>query len=191
MARLPDADRNASPETADAFSKTEASRGFVSNLLRTMLHSPKSQRAHAAYGHAMRFEVDLTEIQRELVICATVRTVTYGWAHHSGLLRQLGLSDEQLAELKAGKVPSGLSQADQILCSFVFAFTAHKVTDAMFVELRSYFTDRQVVDVSLLSAYFIGGGAMITAFDVQVEPPEIIEVELAWQRKRLNGEVLT
>jgi hypothetical protein len=32
---------------------------------------------------------------------------------------------------------------------------------------------------------------MITAFDVQVEPPEIIEVELGWQRKRLSGEVKT
>jgi 4-carboxymuconolactone decarboxylase len=191
MARLPDVDRNASPETADAFARTEASRGFVSNLLRTMLHSPKSQRAHAAYGHAMRFGVDLTEIQRELVICATVRNVHYGWAHHSGLLLQLGISDQQLAALKAGKVPPGLSPADQVLCSFVFAFTTHAVTDTLFAELRKHFTNCQVVDISLLSAYFIGGGAMITAFDVQVEPPAIIEVELGWQRKRLSGEVKT
>lgn len=189
MARLPDVDRNASPETADAFARTEASRGFVSNLLRTMLHSPKSQRAHAAYGHAMRFGVDLTELQRELVICATVRNVHYGWVHHSGLLLQLGFSELQLAALKAGKVPSGLPQADQALCSFVFAFTAHEVTDALFAELRQHFTDGQIVDTCLLSAYFIGGGAMITAFNVQVEPQEIIELELSWQRKRLNGEV--
>jgi 4-carboxymuconolactone decarboxylase len=189
MARLPDIDRNASPETAESFARTEKSRGFVSNLLRIMLHSPESQRAHSAYGQVMRFGLDLSELQRELVICATVRNVHYGWSHHVGLLRQLGVSDDQLAMLKAGTLPSGLAPADAVLCGFVFAFTASAVTDALFAELRKQFTDRQVVDICLLSAHFIGAGALINAFDIQMETPDIVEIELGWQRKRLSGEV--
>ena len=42
-----------------------------------------------------------------MVICATVRDVPYGWVHHLGLILQLGFSQEQAEELKAGKVPQG------------------------------------------------------------------------------------
>jgi 4-carboxymuconolactone decarboxylase len=188
MARLPDVDPKSSPEIADAFKRTEASRGFVSNLMRTMAHSPDALRAHAAYGHHLRFETDLTELQRELAICATVRGVRYAWMHHGGLLRQLGMTDAQMATLHDGKVPAGLSAADAALCAFIFAYASCRgVADAVLAELRKHFSDRQVIDLALLSSYYLGGGAVITAFEPDLETPAQLQLELNWQKKRLHG----
>jgi alkylhydroperoxidase family enzyme len=187
MARLPDVDPSTDPDTADAFRRTEASRGFVSNLMRIMAHSPSGQRAHAAYGHHLRFETDLTELQRELAICATVRRVPYGWLHHGNLLRQLGMTDAQMDALQQGRVPEGLSPADSALCAFIFAFASYTgVGQEVLDELRRHFRDSQVMDMALLSCYFLGSGAMITAFEPAIEGPAEQEMELAWQRKRLG-----
>ena len=64
MAKLPQVDPASSPDVAAAFAHIEASRGYVSNLMRCLLHSPAAAKAHGTYGHFMRFETDLTERQR-------------------------------------------------------------------------------------------------------------------------------
>ena len=185
MAKLPLVGTDSSPEALAAFKGIEASRGYVSNLMRCLLHSPPGARAWAECGHYMRFGTDLTELQRELVICATVRGVAYAWAHHGGLLRKLGLSDSQMEALKDGRVPDGLGERERALVSYVLAFAACRgVGDGQLAGMRRHFTDRQLLDASLLSAYFLSGGALITAFDPPIEPPEILAVEKEWQDKR-------
>jgi 4-carboxymuconolactone decarboxylase len=154
MAKLPELDLSQIPEMAEAAKRIQESRGWVSNLMKTMAHSPEGVKRHMAYGHYLRFETDLTEVQRELTICATVRNVDYGWKHHGGLLKQLGISDAQMVTLKKGEVPEGLSQADSALCKFIFAFSSYKgIPDEVLAEARKYFSERQIIDMSLLSAY--------------------------------------
>jgi 4-carboxymuconolactone decarboxylase len=185
MASLPLVGPDSSPEAAAAFKGIEASRGYVSNLMRCLLHSPDGAKAWAACGHYMRFGTELSELQRELVICATVRSVAYAWAHHGGLLRKLGLSDLQMNTLKDGRVPEGLNEPERVLVAYVFAFAACKgLGDAELAGMRQHFSERQLLDASLLSAYFLSGGALITAFNPPIEPPEILAVEKEWQDRR-------
>ena len=185
VAKLPVYDFSNDPEMAAIAAQIEKSRGYVSNVLRTLAHSPQGVKQHMIYGHYLRFESDLNELQRELTICATGRDIPYAWAHHGGLLRQLGMSPEQLATLKRGEIPAGLSQSDAILCKFVFEITSGKaLSEHVLKDVRSHFTDRQMMDISLITAYFIGTGALISAFEVDVEPNEILQIELDWQVKR-------
>lgn len=185
MAKLPPVDPATSPDIAAAFKHIEASRGYVSNLMRCLMHSPEATKAHGTYGHFMRFNTDLTERQRELVVCATVRGVPYGWAHHGQLLEQLGLTAAQMAELKDGKVPQGLPAEEQALVAYTFAFTACKgLSDAVLEATRRHFSYKQIVDASLLSAYFMGGGAVITAFAPELDPPASMRAEREWQTGR-------
>src|SRR5918997_1447256 len=123
MAKLPDVDLEKCPDVAESFERVKASRGWVSNLMRSLAHAPEGLQRYAALGHYARYDTDLNEFQRELVICATVRNVHYGWEHHGPLLLQCGATQEQLAVLKRGEVPPGLSEADQALCRYVFAFS--------------------------------------------------------------------
>ena len=185
MSTLPPVGPQSSAEALAAFKSIEASRGYVSNLMRCLLHSPDGARAHGAYGHYLRFGTALTELQRELVICATVREVAYGWAHHGGLLRRLGFGDAQMDALKSGRVPDGLGDGDQALVAYIFAFAACRGLDeALVARIRRHFSDGQIVDASLLSAYYLAGGALIAALRPAIEPPEILAVEQAWQTAR-------
>lgn len=188
MAKLEDVDLKANPELADVFAKVEASRGWVSNLMRTVAHAPQGLQHYSRLGHYARYETDLTEIQRELSVVTTVRGVHYGWVHHSGLARQIGITSGQLVEIEAGRVPADLPDAEQALVRFVLAFASCKgVPQATLDALRAHFSPRQILDISLISAYYLAAGAIITGFGVELEGPEILQIELDWQARQMAG----
>ena len=103
MAKLREVDLKANPEIAEAFNRLEASRGWISNLMRSIAHAPEGLQRYQALGHYARYDTELTEAQKELVVCTTVRNVSYGWEHHAPLAKQCGVTDGQLALLKAGR----------------------------------------------------------------------------------------
>jgi len=186
MTKLPEIDLTSSPEATDVFERVAASRGWVSNLMRSMAHSPDALRHYSALGHYGRYGTALTEVQRELAIVATVRSVEYGWTHHSGLARAIGVTEPQLESIKAGVVPTDLDAAEQALCKYVFAFTACRgVSDVVVAELLNHFGPRQVVDVAVLSAYYMAAGALIIGLGVEIEPPDVLKVELDWQKRMM------
>ncbi|MFI4981510.1 MAG: carboxymuconolactone decarboxylase family protein [Nevskiales bacterium] len=183
MAKLPDIDLDAAPETRAAFAKVAASRGWVSNLMRAMAHAPEALQHYSALGHYGRYGSDLTEVQRELVIVITVRGVEYGWTHHSNLARQIGITGAQLSEIKAGRTPATMGAAERALSDYVFAFSACAgVPDALLKATLAHFSPRQVTDIGLLSAYYIAAGALIIGLSVEVEPKADLQAELAWQK---------
>jgi alkylhydroperoxidase family enzyme len=187
MARLPDVDLTVATDIADVFKRVTESRGWVSNLMRALAHAPQALQRYAALGHYGRYGTQLTEVQRELVICATVRGVDYGWTHHSNLARQIGVTDAQLSALKEERVPADLGAAERALCEYVFSFTALRgVPDHVLDGLRQHFTPREVVDVALLSSYYMAAGALIIGLDVELEGPELLATELEWQKKTLG-----
>lgn len=189
MAKLPEVDLQTSPEVKESFERVKASRGWVSNLMRSLAHAPDALQRYAALGHYGRYDTALTETQRELVICATVRGVAYGWGHHAPLALQCGLTQTQLDVLKRGEVPPGLSDADAVLCRYVFAFSSMAgVPQALADEALRHFTPRQVTDISLLSAFYLSAGALIIGLDVELEPPEALQLELGWQKKHMEAE---
>ena len=186
MSRLKSADAG-SGEVKELFDNIQKSRGWVSNALRSLAHAPEGLRKFQAVGHYGRYDTDLTEIQRELIIMITGRGSVYAWGHHVPLGRQAGIREDQIAAIKAGKVPDGLSAQDAALCAYVFAFTTlGGVDETVFEDLKRHFTHRQIVDISLTSGYYLALGACLIAFDVELEPPEVLQVELDWQRKQMG-----
>jgi alkylhydroperoxidase family enzyme len=185
MAKLPEITEATSPEIAESFRKVAESRGWVSNLLRSLAHAPEGLQHYQRLGHYGRYGTDLSEIQRELTIICTVRDVHYGWTHHSALARAIGVTDAQCATIKQGKTPADLGAPERALCEYVFAFSACRgVPDAVLAAMLQHFTPRQVVDVALLSAYYMAAGALIIGLDVEVEGPEMLARELEWQKQR-------
>lgn len=61
----------ASPESSEALKEIldsiAASRGWVSNALRSLSHAPEGLRRFHAVGHYGRYDTDLSERERELV----------------------------------------------------------------------------------------------------------------------------
>ena len=186
MARLPDVDLTASPETAKVFERVAASRGWVSNLMKSVAHAPEGLERYAALGHYVRYGTELTELQRELAIVATVRGVEYGWVHHAKLARQIGVTDAQLEAIKESRTPADLGPAERALCDYVSALTALRgIPDGVLESLREHFTPRQIVDIALIGAYYMAAGTLILGLGVRIEPPDVLQIELDWQKKTL------
>lgn len=188
MAKLEAVDLKANPDLAEVFSKVEASRGWVSNLMRTVAHAPDGLLQYSRLGHYARYDTDLNEVQRELCVVTTVRGVRYGWVHHSGLALQAGVTSEQLAEIEAGRVPSDLPAPDRALVAFVLEFAAFKgVAQATLDALRKHFNPRQILDIAMISAFYLSAGAILIGFEVELEDAETLQVELDWQSSRMAG----
>jgi alkylhydroperoxidase family enzyme len=182
MPQLPDALEHGPPETREVFRKVAASRGFVSNLLRSLGHAPEALNRFMALGHYARYGTDLSEVQRELVVCIIGRGIAYAWAHHAPMAIQAGLTEAQMAEIKAGRTPQDLPAAERALCDFTLAYGAFQgVPPAAWAALKQHFTPRQATDIAMLAAYFLAAGSLIIGMELEIEPPEVLAKELAWQ----------
>jgi 4-carboxymuconolactone decarboxylase len=183
---LPPVDLAANPDIAATFERVAKSRGWVSNAMRSFAHAPGGLALFSAVGHYGRYGTALTERQRELVILLVGRGVPYVWAHHVPLGRQAGITEAQIADIEAGRVPDGLPDADRAICAYVLSFLAGRGTAAnLAAELARHCTPRQVTDVTLLAAYYLALGTSVTALGIEIEPPEVLAVELEWQRKHM------
>ncbi len=185
MSRLPTVDNEAAKAL---FGSITESRGWVSNLLRSLAHAPDGLERLQAVGHYGRYMSELTERERELVICITGRNVPYAWAHHAPLAEQVGITREQLAALKSGTVPAGLSDAETALCAYVFAYCAlGGIDDKVFAAAQEHYSSRQITDISIIAAYYMAMGSIIIGLGVETEPPEILQIELDWQQKKAQA----
>ncbi|WP_439578206.1 carboxymuconolactone decarboxylase family protein [Elioraea sp.] len=183
MALIPIPDQPEDAETKAVFERIAASRGWVSNAMRALSAAPEGLRVFSAVGHYARYGTALTELQRELAILIVARSVPYAWAHHVPLGLQAGLMQGQIDAIGRGTTPHGLQPADRALCDYVFAFLAGKgIAPETATALNRQFSPRQVTDISLIAGYYLALGTMLLAFDVEIEPPEALAVELAWQR---------
>ena len=93
------------------------------------------------------------------------------WEHHAPLAKQCGVTDDQLARLEGRRrFPPGPPPGDQALCRFTFEFSSFKgVAQETATELLQHFTERQIVDMALISAFYLSAGALIIGFDVELE----------------------
>ncbi|MFH5927014.1 carboxymuconolactone decarboxylase family protein [Roseomonas xinghualingensis] len=182
---LPPADPSSSSALAAMFDRVAASRGWVSNAMKSFAHAPEGLGVFSAVGHYSRYGTALTELQRELVILLVGRSVPYAWGHHVPLGLQAGITQAQIDDIAAGRVPETLPEPDRALCAYVLSFLAGRGTGAEVAgPLLAHFSPRQVTDITLIAAYYLALGTSILALGVELEPPEVLAIELEWQRKQ-------
>ncbi len=183
--RLPEADPAQSPELEAAYAAFRGTRGIVSNVMRSFGHAPAGLAAIAELGRYCRYETGLTELQKELVILITGRGVAYAWHHHAPLGRQAGLTEEQLAAMRDGRTPEGLSETDTALCDYVAAYASLKgVPQPVFARLSALMTPRQITDVNIISGYYLCIAASVVAMEVQPDPPRVLEAAVGFHQGR-------
>lgn len=183
MSRLPEADVSQTPELAESFRRIEETRGFVSNVLRSLAHAPEALALFSALGQYGRYGNALNDRERELAILITGRGIAYARAHHQPLGLQAGLSQAQLDAIEASRVPEGLSPAETALARYAFAYTAMRgVDDALFAELSRHYSPRQIVDLGMLCGYYMALGANIIALKIEPEGPDMVAFGAAHHR---------
>ena len=154
--------------------------------MQTLALAPDGLRHFSALGDYCRFGTLLSEMQRELVIVVAVRDVHYGWAHHEPLARTTGITDEQLMLIREGRTPRSLPPAENALCDYAFEISAgRRIPPRVAEAMHEHFNARQIVDIALLTAYYMAVAALAIGLEVPIEGTDTLAIEQERQRARL------
>src|SRR5512146_1902994 len=152
MSRISRLDRGeVSPEIAALYDKVFAQRGNVPNMFRVMAHRPEifaTMQAH--FGAVLNTGTVSTKL-KELIIVRTsqVNNTQYCLASHTILARNLGWSDEQLKNLADWPTRTDFTPAEKAALRLAETVTrdAHAVSDEQFAELRSFYSEGEIVEL--------------------------------------------
>src|ERR1700712_703680 len=78
------------------------------------------------------------------------------WFAHAPLAAKAGLSDNIIAELKAGKRPSGMAEDEALVYDFVTELThTQKVSDETYARAKKVLNDQQIVDLTAVAGNYV------------------------------------
>lgn len=173
MARLPLVNEDTSPEVAAVYTEIAGSRGQVLNVFRGLGHAPEGLRRLAALGDYARFHTHLSDRMRELVILTTARAnaCQYEWTQHVALARRSGVTQAEIDAINAGDTPAGLSAVEEAAVRYTQELGGDRhVSDPTFAALRAHLSEREVTDLTLVTAYYTALGMALNAFEVDLQP---------------------
>jgi 4-carboxymuconolactone decarboxylase len=173
MSRLPLVNEDASPEVAAVYEEIAGSRGRVLNVFRGLGYAPEGLRRLAALGEYARFQTQLPDRLKELLILATARAngCQYEWTQHVGLALRSGVTQEEVDALNDRRIPAGLSPLEEAAVRYVQELGRdRKVSDATFAAVREHLNERQTTDLTLITAYYTALGMALNAFEVDLQP---------------------
>ena len=180
MARLSDVTRDQlAPEHQEFFDSIASSRGSVRGPYGVLLHSPDLAARVAHTGAYVRFDLDISEAHREIIICATAREIRqqYEFSAHARLARQAGVSEDVVSAIAAGKAPEGLSGIEASLVKYVQELSQnHKISDETFNAVSGHFGMQKTVEITALIGHYLLVGQILSAFEVDL--PDGVQPEI-------------
>jgi len=139
------------PDLAALYERAFAQRGNVPNMFRVMAHRPEifaTMQAH--FGAVLNTGTVSTKL-KELIIVRTsqVNQTPYCLASHTILAKGLGWSDDQLSHLEEWASRDDFSAAEKVALRLAETVTrdAHAVTDEQFTELRTFYSEGEIVEL--------------------------------------------
>ena len=163
IAYITDADIEQQRVPADLVAAIRARRtnGQLLNLDRMLLHSPPLARGWNTYLGAIRRDLDVSPLLRELAICAVAKfnRAEYEWLQHAPEFLSAGGTQTQLDALQHIDVASVNAVAFSELERLVLALAEEmsrriEVRPSTMDGLRSHLPDREVAEiVGIIAAY--------------------------------------
>jgi 4-carboxymuconolactone decarboxylase len=138
-----------------------------------MIRSPRLGQLLFDLFHYLRWETSVPHKLNELAILIIARQwrSQVEWFAHAPIATKAGLSDDILAELKAGKRPSKMADDEALVYDFVTELTTtHKVSDGTWARAKKAFNDQQIVDLTAVAGNYVMV-AMLLAMAEQSVPP--------------------
>lgn len=152
MARISRVERGAlAPDIAAMYDKVFTQRGNVPNMFRVMAHRPEIFATMQAHFAAVLNTGTVPTRLKELIIVRTsqLNQTPYCLASHTMLARKLGWSDDQLRHLGEWAERSDFTAAEKAAIRLAETVTqdAHGLSDEQFAELRSYYSEGEIVEL--------------------------------------------
>ena len=174
MARLPNMEREQlKTEDQKYYDEIAGSRGSIRGPYGILLHSPDVAARVAHTGAYVRFDFDMPESLKEVVIitAAAHQKSQYEFAAHARLARQAGVSDSTIKAIAQGTAPEGLSGDEELLVRYTTELLRdRKISDATFNAVKGKWGDKGVVDVTALIGHYLLVAQILAAFNVELAP---------------------
>ncbi len=139
------------PDSRAVFDAFQAQRGNVPNMFRTLAMVPAIMTTAAAHMRAVFTSGTVPVRLKEMltVRVSQVNACAYCLASHTALLKQLGATDETIAELEAWEASGAFTPAEKAALALAEQMTrdAKRVDDTLWAELASHFTDSEIVEL--------------------------------------------
>ena len=176
MARVPLIEEKQHSELSEVIAKIKGARGGrLINIYRLMLHSPALANAWFDLNQAVRYGTEIDGQCREIVVIrvAILNQVEYVMrAHGPAYALKEGLTPEQVTAIANWQPSKLFSNQQRALLAYTDAMTREiEVSDTVFAEIRKHFSERQVVELTML----IGAYNMLTRFlkALKVDPEPV------------------
>ena len=175
MARVSLVDERTHPQISELAARIRGARGGrLLNIYRMLLHSPTVAAAWLDFNSAIRFETDLDGQTRELTVMRTalLNGVDYiVHAHGTKYALQEGLNPAQIEALWDWRASELFGTRHRALLAYVDAMThAGDVDDGVFRTLRKHYSERQVVELTVLIGAYNMHTRVLKALRVDPEP---------------------
>tara|TARA_R110000787_G_scaffold256805_1_gene362041 strand:+ start:177 stop:716 length:540 start_codon:yes stop_codon:yes gene_type:complete len=175
MARVPFIDPEDRPDLAAFVDKIRGRRrGKVINVYRTLLHSPPLAQSWFDHINQVRWGTEISGRLREIVIIRLGHLVRSAYVlrqHVPKLAAAEGLTQADCDALADWESSDLFDAAERAALAYVDAMTRDIVVpDATFAPLRDHFSDRQIVELTLMVGAYISHARVLQALEVDLEP---------------------
>ena len=175
MARIPYITEEDHPELAELVGRLKAGRGgHLINIYRLLLNSPALAETWFAHANTVRWKTELPGRLRELVIIrvAHLNRGAYVLRQHVPKLALAdGVSQAECDALADERTHDRFSAAERAALAYTGAMTRDiEVPGDVFDALRPHFSNRQIVELTVLIATYNMLTRILQALQVDLEP---------------------
>lgn len=141
-------------ETKEIFEGIEKQFGMIPNLFSTIAHYPKALKPILDLYQAIAKESTIEPKLQELanLEVSRINRCHYCLAHHTQMAKVTGVKDEQLKFWEMGKIEGVFYDKEKTVIEYARQVTenAENVSDELFKRLSSYFTESEIVNLTLI-----------------------------------------
>ena len=172
MPRISLIDENATPAIAALAAKIRGARGGQLHVFyKALLHTPALASAWFEYNNAVRFQTSLGDRVRELVILrvAALTGCDYVWTVHAAqYAAPAGVTPQQVEALRDWRKSGLYGEKESALLAYVDAMTRDvAVADAVFDGMRKHFSEREILELTVLTGAYNMQARLLRALDIQ------------------------
>ena len=138
-----------------------------------MMRSPLLGQRLFDLFHYLRWETSVPTKLNEFAILIIGRQwrSQVEWYAHAPLAAKAGLSPDIIAELKANKRPSNMTEDEAVVYDFVTELTTkQKVSDETFASAKKIFSDQQIIDLTAVAGNYVMVAMMLAMAEETVPP---------------------
>lgn len=143
--------------------------GSLAGPFNALLFAPGIGNAVQELGAALRFSGELPDRTRELVICAVAAALNseYEWYAHSRAAVVVGVSEEELAQLQSGSVPTSASDSEAAALELTRELVAESgVNETIRATAQKHFGHSGITEISVLVGYYRTLAGLLAVADV-------------------------